>query len=168
MRKLSKGEKPFFLAVGFKKPHLPFIAPKKYWDMYQRDQFTLAPHRSGIKNASGYSVHDSDELRGYKGIPAEGDISETLQLEAIHGYYACVSYIDAQVGMLLDELDTLGLTDNTTIVFWGDHGFHLGDHGMWGKHSTLENAARVPLVIRPAVESSSSGSVIHRRFSIAL
>ena len=157
MRKLSKSDEPFFLAVGFKKPHLPFVAPKKYWDLYPRDQFKLATHRSGIENASGYSVHNGKELRGYTGIPKKGDIADEIQLEAIHGYYACTSFIDAQVGLLLDELDRLDLTKNTIIVLWGDHGFHLGDHQMWGKHSTLEHAARVPMIVCPL--SGTDGAV---------
>lgn len=149
MRDLRESDQPFFLAVGFKKPHLPFIAPKKYWDLYDSSQFQFAVHRGGIEGASGYSLHDSPELRGYEGVPEKGEISEDLQRECIHGYYACTSLIDAQVGMLLDELDKLGLSDHTTVILWGDHGFHLGDHGMWGKHSTLEQAARVPLIIHP-------------------
>ena len=157
MRQLSKSDKPFFLAVGFKKPHLPFVAPKKYWDLYQRDQFALASHRGGIENASGYSIHDSPEFRGYGGIPKTGPISEPLQREAIHGYYACTSYVDALVGVLLSDLDSLGLRDNTVIVLWGDHGFHLGDHGMFGKHSTLEQATRVPLIICPPPFSKATG-----------
>lgn len=156
MRKLGKSDKPFFLAVGFKKPHLPFVAPKKYWDLYQRDQFPLAEHPGGIANDSGYSLHDGTELRGYDGIPESGDIPDDLQREAIHGYYACVSYVDTQIGLLLDELDALGLAENTTIVLWGDHGFHLGDHGMWGKHSTLEQAAHVPFLIKPAGGSATA------------
>jgi len=156
MRTLSKSDRPFFLAVGFKKPHLPFIAPKKYWDLYDRDEFAIAKHVGGIENASGYSLHDSNEIRGYEGMPKKGAISPELQREAMHGYYACVSYVDAQVGLLLAELKTLGLDENTTIILWGDHGFHLGDHGMWGKHSTLEQAARVPLITRPAVGKSIS------------
>ena len=150
LRELQELDQPFFLAVGFKKPHLPLVAPKKYWDMYQRDRFSLASHRGGIGNASGFSIHDSKEFRGYEGIPSAGEISKELQLEAIHGYYACASFIDAQIGLLVDELQKLGLKESTTIVLWGDHGFHLGDHGMWGKHSTLEQAARVPLIVCPA------------------
>lgn len=149
MRQLSKSEKPFFLAVGFKKPHLPFVAPKKYWDLYQRQQFQLAGHRGSIENASGYSVHGSNEFRGYGEVPKEGPFPDELQREAIHGYYACSSYVDALVGSLVDELERLGLSDNTAIVLWGDHGFHLGDHGMFGKHSTLEQATRVPLIVCP-------------------
>ena len=149
MRSLGKSDQPFFLAVGFKKPHLPFVAPKKYWDLYQREDFALAEHSGDIKNATGFALHDSPEFRAYDGIPAGGEISEPLQREAIHGYYACTSFVDAQIGRLLDELEELGLSENTTIVLWGDHGFHLGDHGMWGKHSTLEQACRVPLIVRP-------------------
>jgi choline-sulfatase len=148
LRQLSKDGKPFFLGVGFKKPHLPFIAPKRYWDLYQRDQFSPAAYRGGITNDSGYAMHDSPEFRGYEGVPKSGPIPEDLQRESLHGYYACASYVDAQVGLLMKELETLGLLKNTIIVLWGDHGFHLGDHGMWGKHSTLEQATRVPLIIR--------------------
>jgi arylsulfatase A-like enzyme len=149
LKKASRSDQPFFVAVGFKKPHLPFVAPKKYWDLYDRNQFVLAEHQGGIKDASGYTIHDGSELRGYEDIPESGPISDSLQREAIHGYYACISYVDAQVGLLLDELDRLGLTKNTHIVLWGDHGFHLGDHSMWGKHSTLEQATRVPLIFKP-------------------
>ncbi|TWU54753.1 Arylsulfatase [Rubripirellula tenax] len=149
MRKLSGSGKPFFLAVGFKKPHLPFIAPKKYWDLYERDRFQLAVHQVGIKNDSEYALHDSEELRGYEGVPSEGEIPSDLQRELIHGYYACTSFVDAQVGRLVSELRRLGEADNTVILLWGDHGFHLGDHGIWGKHTTLEQATRVPLIIRP-------------------
>ena len=149
MRKLDREDQPFFLAVGFKKPHLPFVAPKKYWDMYDPSKFKLASHRGGIENASGFSIHDSPEYRGYQGVPESGEITEELQRRSIHGYFACTTFIDAQIGMLLDELEKLELSKNTVIVLWGDHGFHLGDHGMWGKHSTLEQATRVPLIIRP-------------------
>ncbi len=145
----ADGEQPFFLAVGFKKPHLPFIAPKKYWDLYQRAELPLAAHAGGIENDSGYLLHDSPEYRGYDGSPKTGPISEAYQREALHGYYACTSFIDAQVGLLIGELDRLGLADDTAIVLWGDHGFHLGDHSMWGKHSALEQAARVPLIMVP-------------------
>jgi iduronate 2-sulfatase len=138
--------KPFFLAVGFKKPHLPCIAPKKYWDLYDRAKLPLAQHTGGMAHDSGYAMHDSTEFRSYGDIPDSGPMPDATQRQFIHGYYACVSYVDAQIGRLLAQLDALGLTQNTTIVLWGDHGFHLGDHGMWGKHSTLEAAARVPLI----------------------
>ena len=146
MRTLAKQDKPFFLAIGFKKPHLPFVAPKKFWDLYDRDELKLAQHRGEIENGSGYCLHDSEELRSYDGIPENGPISEDLQLESLHGYYACVSFIDELVGRVLGELETLGLRENTVIVLWGDHGFHLSDHNMWGKHSPLESSARSPLI----------------------
>jgi len=146
MRGLAEKGDPFFLAIGFKKPHLPFVAPKKYWDLYDRDKLKLSTHRGGIENGSGYCVHDSEELRSYDGIPASGAIPDELQLESLHGYYACISYVDTLVGRVLAELDELGLRENTVIVLWGDHGFHLSDHNMWGKHSPLEQAARSPLI----------------------
>lgn len=147
LKQLAAGEQPFFLAVGFKKPHLPFVAPADHWGRHQRNALQPAEHQGGISGDSGYVLHDSKELRGYEGIPASGLIEEPLQKELLHGYYACVSYIDAQVGHLLEELKRAGLADKTVVVLWGDHGFHLGDHGMWGKHSTLEQAARVPLIV---------------------
>jgi len=116
MPALAQSGEPLFLAVGFKKPHLPIVAPKKYWDMYDRSRFSLADHRGGIMGDSGYTLHDSSELRGYEGVPSEGPISEDLQRECIHGYYACTTFIDAQVGSLVDELASLGLSENTTVV----------------------------------------------------
>ena len=158
---LDQNGKPFFLAVGFKKPHLPFVAPKKYWDFYSPDQIELARHQGGIKNGSGYSLHDCSEFRGYEGVPLSGPFSEDLQRRSIHGYRACVSFIDAQVGILLDELETLGLKDNTIVVLWGDHGFHLGDHGLFGKHTTLEQATRVPMMIHvPGSPGSKTNSPV--------
>lgn len=147
MSKLAADKNPFFLAVGFKKPHLPFIAPKRYFDLYQTRELRLASHQGGVASESGYATHDSPEFRSYGGIPKEGPIPENVQREALHGYLACVSFVDAQIGRLMKQLDDLGLAQNTIVVLWGDHGFHLGDHGMWGKHSVLENAARVPLIV---------------------
>ena len=147
MRQLAKGDKPFFLGVGFKKPHLPFIAPKKYWDLYDRNDLKIHPFQKKSKNAVKYTWHDSKELRGHSDIPDQGDIPIEKQLEVIHGYYACISFIDAQVGRLLDELEKLGIADNTIIMLWGDHGWHLGDHGLWGKHTNLEQASRSPMII---------------------
>lgn len=156
LRDLHGKKQPFFLAIGFKKPHLPFVAPIKYWDMYDPSQFRLAKHQGGIQNDAEYSLHDSSEIRGYRGIADKGPLPEQTQRKAIHGYYACTSYVDSLVGDLLAELKSLGLDDNTIVVLWGDHGFHLGDHGMWGKHSTLENATRSPLIIRPVGGSKVS------------
>jgi|GEM_PF-93888 len=147
MRELAaKPDQPFFLAVGFKKPHLAFVAPKRYWDLHDRAAFEQPLRARSITGGSGYSLHDSEELRSYGGVPQTGPIPAALEAELRHGYYACTSFIDAQIGVLLNELDTLGLAENTAIVLWGDHGFHLGDHGIWGKHTPLEGATRSPLI----------------------
>lgn len=147
IQELARGEKPFFLAVGFKKPHLPFCAPAKYWDLYDRNQFEAAEVTSLPEGAPKYHYQDSWELRsGYTDIPP-GILPDEMQRKLIHGYYACTSYVDAQVGKLLDALKESGAQENTVVVLWGDHGWHLGDHGMWCKHTNYEQAARAPLVI---------------------
>jgi len=146
---------PFFLAVGFLKPHLPFCAPKKYWDMYDRSQFSLATLREPPQAAPGYAPQFGGELRNYKDMPATGAIPDETQRALIHGYHAAVSYMDAQLGRVIAALDETGLAKNTIIVLWGDHGWHLGDHGMWCKHTNYEQAARIPLiVVAPLVTSA--------------
>lgn len=137
----------FFLAVGFRRPHLPFSAPQKYWDLYDRQQFTeeLKDHRKPA-DAPEIAFHHSNELRGYEDINKEGDVPYEKQLELLHGYYASISYIDAQTGKLIAELKRLGLYENTLIVLYADHGFHLGDFGLWGKTTNYEAAVRVPLI----------------------
>lgn len=147
LSKLNRLNKPFFFAVGFKKPHLPFVAPKKYWDQFDRDSIDLAPFQKQAVNSPKVAYHNSPELRSYNGIPATGALDEATQRELIHGYYACIAYIDAQIGAILDELETLNIADNTIVALWGDHGFHLGDHGLWCKHTNYEQATRVPLII---------------------
>lgn len=138
---------PLFLALGFVKPHLPFCAPKKYWDLYDRDAFPLADRQTPPDGAPAYAPQASGELRQYSGIPESGPLPEDLQRTLIHGYHAAVSYMDAQLGRVLDELDRLRLTDRTIIVLWGDHGWHLGDHGMWCKHTNYEQATRIPVLL---------------------
>lgn len=138
---------PFFLAVGFLKPHLPFVAPQKYWDLYERKSFVVAERQMAPEGAPGYAGQAGGELRNYRGIPARGVLPEEQQRTLIHGYYAAMSYMDAQAGLVLDELERLGLVDNTIVVLWGDHGWHLGDHGMWCKHTNYEQAARIPLLV---------------------
>ena len=147
LEKLAAGSKPFFLSVGFHKPHLPFVAPKRYWDLYDRDKIALAPFQEHSKNAVEIAYHTSGELRSYSNMPDTGDFPTEQQAELIHGYRACVSYVDAQIGKLLDKLDALGLTDKTVVCLWGDHGWHLGDHAMWCKHSNFEQAVRAPLIV---------------------
>jgi arylsulfatase A-like enzyme len=149
--KLSKEDKPFMLMVGFKRPHLPFVAPKKYWDMYNRKDVPVAKYQKHSKGGPALAYHNSPELKAYTDIPDAIDEYGVLdikkQRELIHGYYAATSYIDAMIGKLLDKLKETGLDKNTIIVLWGDHGFHLGDHGLWTKHTNFEQATRLPLII---------------------
>jgi len=149
IREFSQKKQPFFLAVGFVKPHLPFIAPKKYWDLYDRGSLPLASFQQ-IPQGSPHDLafsSNSGELRAYSDIPKTGPIPEAQQRELIHGYAACVSFIDAQVGLLMQTLAECGVADDTIICFWGDHGWHLGEHGHWGKLTNYEDAARAPLII---------------------
>lgn len=147
LRRLKADQKPFFLAMGFLKPHLPFNAPKKYWDRYDPETLPLAANPFPPENATPYSLTDFGELRSYYGMPKKGPLSDEQARQLIHGYYACVSYTDAQVGRLLHELDRLGLRDETIVILWGDHGWKLGEHGGWCKHTNFENDTHVPLVI---------------------
>jgi iduronate 2-sulfatase len=149
IREFAAQKEPFFLAVGFVKPHLPFVAPKKYWDLYDRSSVPLAP----FQQLPQKSPHDlgfysnSGELRDYSDISKTGPIPESQQRELVHGYAACVSCVDAQVGLLMQTLTDCGVADDTIICFWGDHGWHLGEHGHWGKLTNYEDAARAPLII---------------------
>ncbi|MBN8217882.1 MAG: sulfatase [Spirochaetes bacterium] len=148
LERVGKGEKPFFLAVGYARPHLPFVAPKKYWDLYDRSKIPLAEFRDKPRGMPALAYQDSGELRsGYTDIPEVGPLDEAMQRELIHGYMACVSFVDAQIGRLLGKLEELGLRENTVVVLWGDHGWHLGDHGMWCKHTNFEHATRAPLLM---------------------
>lgn len=147
LEKAAASGKPFFVAAGFKKPHLPFVAPKKYWDLYNPEELELAGFQQLPEGAPAYAGHESHELRKYTGIPESGPLDEATQRRLMHGYYACISYTDAQIGKLLAKLDELGLRENTIVVLWGDHGWHLGDHGIWCKHTNFEQATRSPLII---------------------
>ncbi len=143
----ANSETPFFLAIGFHRPHLPFNAPKEFWDLYNREDFKVAEFRKKAINSPSIAYHNYDELRSYTDIPDSGDIPDSKQLELIHAYYAATSYIDFLVGKLLDKLKELNLDQNTIIVLWGDHGWHLGDHNLWCKHSNFEQATHSPLII---------------------
>jgi len=148
----DKPDEPFFLAVGFLKPHLPFVAPKKYWDLYQRSDFKLPALQTPPLGAPAFAPTTWGELRQYSDIPEVGPLTPEKARLLIHGYYAAVSYMDAQLGRVIEELDRLVLAQNTIIILWGDHGWHLGDHGMWSKHTNYEQATRIPfLVIVPGV-----------------
>ncbi len=144
----KKPQEKFFMAVGFARPHMPFSVPQKYWDMYDPKQFKLAEFQQHPKNAPTISRKRRGEISQYFPIPEDEDsYDEALQRKLIHGYYASMSYMDAQVGRLLDALDHYGLSDNTIVLLWGDHGFHLGDHGIWTKHTNFEQATHIPLII---------------------
>ena len=147
--KLSKENKPFFFSVGFSKPHLPFVAPKKYWDLYDANDIEIAAYQDRAKKSPeiAYKGENLGEISSYSDIPNRGPLPIEKQKELIHGYMAATSYVDAQVGLLLDKLEALGIKDNTVIILWGDHGFHLGDHGLWTKHTNFEQAVRSPMII---------------------
>lgn len=141
------GDDPFFLAVGFRKPHLPFSAPKRYWDRYDSGEISSPVCAEKPVGIPDFAWHNSVELRGYRDIPAAGPIPEALVRRLRHGYYACVSYMDAQVGKLVDALDARGLRENTLIALWGDHGYHLGEKALWSKTTNYELDTRAPLII---------------------
>ncbi len=143
----TESDQPFFMAVGFLKPHLPFEAPLKYWQLHDPDTIELPENYYPPKNAPSEAIHSFGELRSYVGVPAKGPVTDEMARTLIHGYAACVSYTDAQIGRVLNALNELGLTENTIIVLWGDHGWNLGEHTLWCKHCTFENAMRVPLII---------------------
>jgi iduronate 2-sulfatase len=148
LRKLKDSDGPFFLALGFVKPHLPFNAPRKYWDMYDYDNITLPPSYIQPETTPSVAFHNYGELRSYATVPESGPLSDGMARKLIHGYYATVSYVDAQIGRVLNELEDLGLADNTIVVLWGDHGYFLGEQMLWCKHSTFEKALRSPLAIK--------------------
>ena len=147
LKNLKATGKPFFLAVGFVKPHLPFNAPKKYWDLYDSKKIELPKNNQFQANVPNRARHLWGELRYYKDIPKKGQVSNEMAKKLIHGYYASVSYVDAQVGKLIKGLDDLGMRENTTIILVGDHGWSLMEHGLWVKHSNFEVALQVPLII---------------------
>jgi len=150
LRDLKTRGGPFLLAVGFYKPHLPFNAPKRYWDFYQRQEIPLARNAQPPRNVDpAISLHNSFEVTTHYHWPSgPGQISEEEALTLRHGYFACVSYVDAQIGKVLDELKRLELDQNTVVVLWSDHGWHLGEHGMFGKQTNFEVATRSPLFIK--------------------
>lgn len=143
----QRDDQPLFLALGFVKPHLPFTAPKKYWDLHDRLAFKPAARTIPPAGAPAYAGKTLLELNNYAPVPEAPPLDPELQRTLMHGYYAAVSFVDAQIGRVLDELDRLGLAGNTLIVVWGDHGWHFGDNGAWTKHTNYEQANRIPLMI---------------------
>jgi len=157
LREMKQRDEPFFLAAGFFNPHLPFYAPKRYWDLYDRDTIPLAEVRSRPEGAPR-QLSGSTEYRAYhlRGMDVNSDEFHRVMR---HGYFACVSYVDKLVGDILEELERLELHENTIVVLWGDHGFNLGEHGFWGKHNLTGGATHIPLLIRaPGVTQAGSTS----------
>lgn len=144
---VNKGDKPFFLGLGMNKPHLNWIAPKKYWDMYNPNDILLTNQKAGPEDGAAMGLHPSFELRVRDGIPKKGDLDPKLERTLMHAYLACISYVDAQIGRMVKALEEAGVRDNTIIIVWSDHGYHLGDMGVWGKATNYEIATRVPMMI---------------------
>jgi len=147
LRRLKSSDKPFFLGVGFVKPHLPFTCPQRYWDMYPANTIKLPDNYYPPEDVPEPALHNWYELRTYGGIPATGGISDETALNLIRGYRACISFMDVQVGRVLGELDRLGLRDNTIVVFFGDHGYHLGENGIFTKMTNFELGTHAPLIV---------------------
>jgi iduronate 2-sulfatase len=144
---VAKGDKPFFLGMGYKLPHLNWCAPKKYWDLYDPAKIPMATETDAPENGAAMGLHASFELRTRAGIPKIGPLGAELSRTLKHAYLASMSYVDAQIGLLVAALEEAGVRDNTIIIVWGDHGWHLGDMGVWGKATNYEIATRVPLMI---------------------
>lgn len=161
LRELKAQKKPFFLGVGFFKPHLPFNSPKKYWDLYKRADMPLTPNPFIPENVNNASLHNSGEFNGYQLTDEKPSLSKQLSddysRKLTQAYYACISYTDAQIGKVLDEITALGLEENTIVVVWGDHGWHLGNDLVWGKHTLFETALRSPLIVK--VPNKKSGQI---------
>ncbi len=153
LAELAQSTQPFFFAVGYYRPHLPFNAPQKYWDLYDPEAIPPADHPTAPADGPLMAINNMRELRGYSDFtgvlhPFDGGLSEESTRRLKHGYYASVSYVDAQVGRLLDALDDSGLSENTIVILWGDHGWKLGEHGSWAKMTNYEIDTRAPLIIR--------------------
>jgi|UniRef100_UPI0040488705 iduronate 2-sulfatase len=146
----------FLMVIGLSKPHLPFNAPKKYWDLYNRNSLVI-PSRTKPEHMYPTALTNWGELRAYHGIPADGELDDELTRTLIHGYYASISYIDAQVGKVMDALDELGLREETLVVFMSDHGYKIGEYGAWCKHTNFELDVRVPLIISKGKSDKNSG-----------
>nr|WP_077401618.1 sulfatase [Cellulophaga omnivescoria] len=158
IKEMATNNKPFFLGLGFNKPHLNWTSPKKYWDLYNPNTIKLALEKQGPKGGAEMGLHASFELRTRSGIPKKEEISSEQAIKLKHAYLACVSYVDAQIGKIITELEKEGLRDNTIIIIWSDHGYHLGDMGIWGKATNYEIATRVPMLFwAPNMPKKSRG-----------
>ncbi|WP_211657517.1 sulfatase [Parapedobacter composti] len=152
LKMLARQEKPFFMGVGFFKPHLPFNAPQQYWDLYDAGHLPLTAVPNIPANINLASLHNSAEFNQYRlgeeSAALDQPLSDGYARKLIHGYYACISYVDAQVGKVLQALEETGLADRTVVVLWSDHGWHLGDYRVWGKHTLFDRALRSVLMIK--------------------
>jgi len=158
-KRLKDGGAPFFIAAGFVRPHLPFSAPRKYWNLYDPELLPMPEHEVLPVGAPGVAGKRGGEIANYKPVPGNGEVDDDLKRQLIHGYYASVSFVDAQIGTVLGELARLDLNDDTIVVLWGDHGFHLGDLGIWTKHTNYEQANRIPiLVVAPGVTTPGTST----------
>lgn len=144
---VQNGDKPWFLALGYHKPHLDWIAPQKYWDLYVEEELPISTQVNPPKDGASMGLSESLEVRVGASIPKTTDFSPELQRTLRHAYYACTSYVDAQLGKLIQALKESGQLDNTIVVLWSDHGFNLGEMGYWGKATNYEMATRVPFII---------------------
>lgn len=147
LAELAHDRRPFFLAVGFSRPHLPLVAPRRYFELYPEAAVSLAANPFPPRGVADIALTDSAELRGYSDVPKSGPIPEPLARQLVRAYMASTSYVDAQIGRVVAELERQGLAERTLIVVWGDHGFHLGEHGIWCKGTNFEVAARSPMVL---------------------
>ena len=165
LKELAGSEEPFFLGVGFFKPHLPFNAPRQYWDLYDEQAIPLTKYDYIPQNVNRASLHNSNEIKQYKlgdeDATLDKPVSEAYARKLVHAYLACVSYVDAQIGKVLDELKASGLAENTVVVIWGDHGWHLGEQRVWGKHTIFEVALNSALMVRlPGAKGKISDRVV--------
>lgn len=147
LQRLKSAATPFFLGLGFLKPHLPFTCPRKYWDLYPPQTIRLPDNNHPPRSVPAPALHNGYELRTYAGVPASGEFPDDLALSLIRGYRACTTFVDAQIGRVLQELDRLGLRENTIIVLFGDHGYHLGENGLFTKMTNFELGTHVPLIV---------------------
>ena len=156
-------DQAFFMVVGYKKPHLPFVAPKQYWDLYNFDAIQLPANYYTPKAAPSIAQMSWGELRAYSGIPEKGPVDTMTARHLIHGYYATVSFVDAQIGRLMEALEKEGLAENTIVILFGDHGFKIGEHAMWCKHTNYEIDTRVPFLIKtpwPSLKAESTTALV--------
>jgi iduronate 2-sulfatase len=155
---LGKDGTAFFITAGFVRPHLPFSAPKKYWDMHAPAKLPMPVNKAFPRDAPKVALKRGGEIAAFKPVPSNGEIDEELTRKLIHGYYASTSYVDAQIGKVTMALEELDLAKDTIVVLWGDHGWHLGDLSIWTKHTNFEQANRIPIIVI-APDLAKSGSV---------